>query len=73
MLTNFFFYSESKEKLKKFFILSKKLAIICDPPFGVFVSTLMKSLIKLREMFLNVLSKYYNIKLFQPNFLFNFF
>lgn len=57
MLTNFFFFSSSKEKLKNFFILSKKLVIICDPPFGVFVSALMKSLINLQNIFLKTHSK----------------
>uniref|UniRef100_A0A915DKF6 CTCHY-type domain-containing protein n=1 Tax=Ditylenchus dipsaci TaxID=166011 RepID=A0A915DKF6_9BILA len=50
MLNNHFYNADSRNELIKFFARVGKVGIVCDPPFGVFIDALMKSLGSLKEM-----------------------
>src|SRR4051794_15142590 len=52
MLNHHFYQSNDAENLQKFFAKSKRLAIVCDPPFGALISALEKSLNKLKQLFI---------------------
>ncbi|VDN50618.1 unnamed protein product [Dracunculus medinensis] len=52
MLANYFFDQGSISKLQTFFINVHHLAIVCDPPFGVFMDALMQTIKNLKEKFL---------------------
>uniref|UniRef100_A0AC35UGD4 CTCHY-type domain-containing protein n=1 Tax=Rhabditophanes sp. KR3021 TaxID=114890 RepID=A0AC35UGD4_9BILA len=56
MLVNFFYDPNGKEQLINFFKKTKKLLILCDPPFAVFIAALQKSIDKLKAMYLETSS-----------------
>uniref|UniRef100_A0A0K0EHE2 CTCHY-type domain-containing protein n=1 Tax=Strongyloides stercoralis TaxID=6248 RepID=A0A0K0EHE2_STRER len=51
MLVNYFYDPKGKEQLENFFKETRRLLILCDPPFAVFISTLQKSIDKLKLLF----------------------
>ncbi|KAI6241175.1 hypothetical protein M3Y99_00340400 [Aphelenchoides fujianensis] len=52
MLNGHFFQPDGEERLDAFLSTSKRLAIVVDPPFGVFLSALQRTLEGLKERFL---------------------
>lgn len=55
-MNNHFYQKNGKEHLKSFMKKAKSLCIIVDPPFGVILSALEKSLSKLKQLFLSISS-----------------
>ena len=51
MLVCHFFISKSRQYLEDFFRKSEKLICACDPPFGVHVSALMRTITTLKTVF----------------------
>uniref|UniRef100_A0A183BNL1 Zinc finger CCHC domain-containing protein 4 n=1 Tax=Globodera pallida TaxID=36090 RepID=A0A183BNL1_GLOPA len=72
MLVCHFYVPISRSYLCEFLRGSQKLLCLCDPPFGVHVSALMRTLTTLREMFCSVSAKkrrsVFNVTLFLPYF-----
>jgi len=51
LLTNYFYHSQSKQHLIDFFQCSKRIIVICDPPFGVYLTALMRTIQSLKQMY----------------------
>ncbi|CAJ0562387.1 unnamed protein product, partial [Mesorhabditis spiculigera] len=51
MLTHHFFDPKSESKFNAFLGKAKKLVVVCDPPFGLFVEPLMASIQKIKTAF----------------------
>jgi len=69
MLNHHFYQDAGEGSLKKFFKKSKKLVIVVDPPFGAILTTLEKSLDKLKQSFLAAVPKgKLNFVVFSPIF-----
>uniref|UniRef100_A0A0N5BRV7 Zinc finger CCHC domain-containing protein 4 n=1 Tax=Strongyloides papillosus TaxID=174720 RepID=A0A0N5BRV7_STREA len=51
MLVNYFYDPKGREQLENFFRETRRLLILCDPPFAVFISALQKSIDKLKAFF----------------------
>ncbi|VDK20484.1 unnamed protein product [Anisakis simplex] len=70
MLTGHFYDSNSTKKLESFLKSVKNLIIVCDPPFGIMVEALFRTIRQLKDKFLDVHQKLVESVRIVPNDLF---